>query len=51
MNVVQLICLILSIGLFAWVAVSFVLSLVRKHKAKNDKSVTGNNPEEGVNEP
>lgn len=51
MNVVQLICLILSIGLFVWVAVSFVLSLVRKHKAKNDRSVTGSNPEEGEEKP
>lgn len=47
MNVVQLICLILASLVLAYSVVSFVLSLVRKHKVKSNKSNTGSNPEEG----
>lgn len=47
MNVVQLICLILASLVLGYSVISFVLSLVRKHKAKSNKSNTGSNPEEG----
>lgn len=45
MNAVQLICLIIAILLFGWSLVTFVLYLVRKHKA--DKSLPGEDPEKG----
>lgn len=47
MNVVQLICLILASGLLVYSVVSFVLSLVRKHKAKSNKSITEDISEKG----
>lgn len=51
MNVVQLIALIVSIGLFAWVLTSFILSLVRRNREKNRPASGGDPEEEGGNKP
>lgn len=36
MNIVQLICLIIAVGLFAGSAVSLIRAIVKKRKAKHD---------------
>lgn len=47
MNWVQFVCLVIAGGFMVWSIVSFVLKLVRKHKA--DKSASRDSDESGGN--